>query len=137
MPILVDTGPLIALADRRDPYHEVISRFVFETSDVLLVPVTILPEADYMIAEAVGGYAAGAMIRSVADGELQLEPVLSSDLMRCVDLMHQYSDSDIGFVDASVVAVAERLRITRILTLDRRHFGMIRPTHCPAFELIP
>ena len=51
--------------------------------------------------------------------------------------MRQYADSNIGFVDASIVAVAERLDIRKVLTLDRRHFGVIRPRHCPALDILP
>jgi predicted nucleic acid-binding protein len=51
--------------------------------------------------------------------------------------MRQYADSDIGFVDASIVAVAERLNVRKIVTLDRRHFGLIRPRHCEAFAILP
>lgn len=68
---------------------------------------------------------------------MQIEPVLPVDLPRIIELMRQYADSDIGFVDASLVAVAERLGIRRVLTLDRRHFGLIRPRHCPALEIVP
>ena len=64
-------------------------------------------------------------------------PAVPADVARCAELIDQYADSDIGFVDASIVAVAERLAITHILTLDRRHFGMLRPRHCSYFTLVP
>jgi predicted nucleic acid-binding protein len=60
-----------------------------------------------------------------------------ADLRRSLDLLTEYADNAIGLVDASIVAVAERLGITRILTLDRRHFQSIRPRHCSTFEIIP
>lgn len=44
---------------------------------------------------------------------------------------------DLDFVDALIVAIAERLNITRLLTLDRRDFQIIRPKHCNSFELLP
>jgi hypothetical protein len=56
---------------------------------------------------------------------------------RAVDLLGQYEALKIGYVDASVVAIAERFRVTKILTTDRRHFNAIRPAHCRAFELLP
>ncbi len=46
-------------------------------------------------------------------------------------------DSRLDFVDATVIAIAERLNITRILTIDKRDFGMVRPTHADAFDLLP
>jgi uncharacterized protein len=60
-----------------------------------------------------------------------------ADFPRIVELMRQYADNGIGFVDASVVAVAERLNVRTVLTLDRRHFGAIRPRHCTALEILP
>lgn len=110
---------------------------VERADDVPIVPIAVLPEADYPISTHVGPDLALALLRSVTDGELLLEPVTIDDLRRAVALMERYRDASIGLVDASVVAVAERLGITRVLILDRRHFRMIRPRHCAAFELVP
>ncbi len=107
------------------------------TSDVLPVPVMVLPEADYLVANRLGVRVELAMLRAIVGGKFRLAPVTADDLSRCVELIEQYADSDIGLVDASLVAVAERLRITRILTLDRRHFRMLRLRHCDAFEFVP
>jgi len=51
--------------------------------------------------------------------------------------LKQYADANIGLVDASLVAVAERLGINTIITTDRRHFSLIKPAHCSAFTLLP
>lgn len=66
-----------------------------------------------------------------------IEDLREADVRRAADVMAVYLDSPIGFVDASIVAMAERLGVTRILTTDRRHFGLVRPSHVPAFELVP
>jgi uncharacterized protein len=137
MSLLVDTGALIALADARDRYHSDVLASVEGTSEPLLIPVTVLPEADYLLTRDIGPSAAVAVLRSVQMGEFQLESLVPTDLTRCIELLSQYADSNIGFVDASIAAIAERLRITRILTLDRRHFRLLRPRHCAAFELLP
>jgi predicted nucleic acid-binding protein len=63
--------------------------------------------------------------------------VTDDDLRRCADVLDTYSDSQIDFVDASVMAVAERLGAHRIYTLDRRDFSIMRPRHVDAFELLP
>ena len=137
MPVLVDTNVLVALADASDPHHAAVVGFMASTSDVLLVPITVVPEVDYLVTRTMGIQAALAVLQSVRSGEFMLEGVTMADFDRGIELVGQYADGDIGFVDASIVAIAERLRITRILTLDRRHFGMVRPKHCPAFELVP
>jgi len=61
----------------------------------------------------------------------------NEDFRRSFQLLETYSDVNIGFVDASLVAIAERLKISRILTTDRKHFSIIRPRHCHTFELLP
>jgi predicted nucleic acid-binding protein len=60
-----------------------------------------------------------------------------ADPLRIAELVAQYRDLPLGTVDGSIVAAAERLGITAVATVDRRHFGVIRPRHAPAFELLP
>jgi uncharacterized protein len=137
MAILVDTSAIVALVDAADDDHQEVVRCVMNTDDVLLVPVTILPEADFLIAERVGVRGELALLQDIVAGGFGLESVTVADVARSAELIDQHADSDIGFVDASIVAVAERLAITRILTLDRRHFGLLRPRHCAYFTLVP
>ncbi len=68
---------------------------------------------------------------------VQVEPVAIEDLQRVHEILEQYADSQLDFTDATIVAIAERLNITRVYTLDRRDFSMIRPNHCDYFELLP
>src|SRR5437867_2225577 len=109
--------------------HPHIRKYMHEHKDILLLPMTVLFEADYLVATRLGLPTELRMLNAVASGEFRLEQVTAADLPRSIELIRQYADSNIGFVDASIVAVAERLRIGRILTLDRRHFGMFRPRH--------
>lgn len=67
----------------------------------------------------------------LASGNLIPEPAASSDWLRIAELVARYSDLPLGTVDASVVATAERLAITEVATLDRRHFTVVRPTKGP------
>jgi len=136
-PILVDTGPLYAMADRDDDWHSRVVRFLERSPDELIVPVAVLPEAAYLLATHLGPEAERKLVRSVASGEMALEEITPQDLRRALDLLHRYATARIGFVDAAVVATAERLKISRILTTDRRDFSLIRPRHCRAFELLP
>jgi predicted nucleic acid-binding protein len=134
---LVDTSSLLAIADRRDAGHLTVTRLLLDLPDELIVPVSVLPEADYLITERVGSLVAIRVLEGIARKEMKLEQVTNADLIRSLELMRQYADSNIGFVDASIVAVAERLNIRKVITLDRRHFGPIRPRHCPALEILP
>jgi predicted nucleic acid-binding protein len=73
----------------------------------------------------------------VAGGALLPEPVAAADWLRVAELVWQYRDLPLGTVDAAVIAAAERLGVTTIATLDRRHFGVVKPSHADAFELVP
>ena len=137
MPILADTSALFALADVADREHGAVLNFIAALRDSVVVPVTVLPELDYLLADRLGLVAELAMLQPIIAGELRLEGFTPTDLQRSVELIEQYADNTIGLVDASIVAMAERLRITRILTLDHRHFRMFRPKHCAAFDLVP
>lgn len=53
------------------------------------------------------------------------------------DLVEQYDNLPLGGSDASVVALAERLGVTTVMTLDRRHFSVVRPRHVATFTLLP
>lgn len=135
--IILDTVSLVAIADRSDRWHRAVVDYLEAVDDVLILPVTVLPEADYLVTRQVGAAAGLAMLRSIAAGELQLEPFTRADLERTLQVLVQYADSRIGLVDASIVAIAERLRIERVLTVDQAHFRMFRPRHCAAFAVVP
>ena len=107
------------------------------TGPDLLVPVTVVPEVTYLLETRLGPRAAEAFVRSLADGELPVEGVGAEDVRRAADLMVAYRDLPLGFVDASVIAIAERLGIREVLTTDRRHFGVVRPRHVEALRLAP
>jgi uncharacterized protein len=136
-PVLVDTGPLYAIADRDDDWHLRTVRFIESLRDELVIPVTVLPEAAYLLSAHLGAAAEQKLVQSVVNGEMVVEELTIQDLRRTLELLRRYEDARIGFVDATVVAIAERLRIHRILTTDRRDFSLIRPRHCKEFELLP
>jgi len=137
MTILVDTSALFALGNADDRHNAEVSALVNNATEPLVVPITVLPEACYLYRTRLGYHAEIALITSLASGELLLEQVALADVQRAVELMGDYADARLGFVDSSVVAIAERLNIRRIATLDRRDFSIVRPRHCPAFTLLP
>ena len=137
MAILIDTGPIYALADRDDAYHHRVSQFLSTNQELLVLPITVLPEACYLLRKFLGTEVERSVIQSVIRGEMRLENLSRPDLARTNEVLAQYGSSGVDFVDASIVAVAERLAITKLLTIDRRHFAIIRPRHCDAFQLLP
>lgn len=135
MPLLVDTGVVYALADRRDAWHTRVRTYLSEHPDTLLAPVTILAEVTYLLRERIGPGAELAFIRSIAKGEMAVEPLQRQDISRAQSLMDTYGE--LGFVDTTVAAIAERLKVPVIATTDRHHFGAIRPVHRERFVLVP
>jgi len=99
--------------------------------------VLVITEVAYLIGTRLGVDAEVRFLGDLAAGEFAIEAVMASDWLRIAKLVSQYRDLQLGTVDGSVVAAAERLRITEIATLDRRHFSIVRPTHTDAFELVP
>jgi uncharacterized protein len=135
MPVLVDTGILYALADADDEWHERARDWADETTELLIVPVTVLPEVSYLLHARLGPAAAAAFVRSLVAGELDVEMLRRGDLERVLELMLRYPQ--LGFVDVSVVAIAERLRTKALATTDRRHFSRVVPRHAPQLQLLP
>ena len=124
--------------DRRDRWHDTVRVWwAGPDSASVLVPEPTLPEVCHLLARRAGAHAEARFIRSVANGEFTLARLQKGDLGRAADLMVAYADLPLGFVDAAIVAVAERLRARTLLTTDRKHFGVIRPRHAEAFELVP
>lgn len=107
-----------------------------DRGDVLL-PVTVLPEISYLVQRRLGVQAELRFVRAVADGEFTIEALESADVERAAELLEAYRDLAIGFVDASVIAVAERLDTASVLTVDRRHFSVVRPRHVERLTLVP
>jgi predicted nucleic acid-binding protein len=135
MPLLVDTGVLYALVDRTDAWHAPAVEYLKRTRPTLLVPVTVIPEAAYLVRTRLGAREEAALINGFLDGGIAVEPLRDPDLTRAAALMETYPD--LGFTDCTVVAMAERLALTTIATTDRRHFGVVRPRHATRFALVP
>jgi uncharacterized protein len=91
----------------------------------------------YLVATRLGTDPEVRFLGDLAAGAFICDPVRAGDWLRIAELVSRYRDLPLGTVDASVVTAAERLQTTTIATLDRRHFGVVRPAHAPAFELLP
>lgn len=137
MALILDTSVLLAAVDRRERDHAACRKVLEEGERPLVLPAPILPELDYLVSERVGTAPMLLVVRDViADGYRVYDPD-AEDYERIVEIMDRYADQDVGFVDASVLAIAERLDEPKVATLDRRHFSVMRPRHCDALELLP
>lgn len=135
--ILADTGAVYALIDASDAWHGRVREWWKQTTDAILVPVTVLPEVCYLLHTRIAPAAELAFVDSLAHGEFAVEPLEPDDVSRAAAVMSEYADLGLGFVDATIVAMAERLRVKGIATTDRRHFGVVRPRHSRMLTLLP
>ena len=136
MSLIVDTSGVLALLDANDPAHGACVA-VASADDQLVVPPLALVEIDYWCRKKDATHALAAFLSDIRNGAYELASLSMSDVQRAFELGEQYRDLDIGLVDASVIALAERLQITNVLTLDRRDFSVVRPRHCAALTLLP
>lgn len=136
MTALLDTGFVLALLAENDSRHTVCMQ-VMENEPNPLLPTPLLTELAYMVIRDAGYGPFIKFLRFALAGTPRLVYPVAADFARAADLMEQYADSRLDFVDCSITAMAERLNISRILTIDQRDFRMIRPSHIPAFEILP
>jgi hypothetical protein len=135
--VILDTGIVYAAADKKDSWHEKTVGFLANFRGRLIIPSTVIPEACYLLNTYLGQSAEIAFVNSINNKELAVEHFNFEDLERCIALLKKYGDLNLGFVDASVIAISERLKVYKIMSTDRRHFSAVRPKHCDALILLP
>ena len=138
--IICDTGPLVAAALSNDSDHLACVQLVtglHAAGTELLIPAPVIAEVGYLLAREAGPHVESLFLRSLADGDFSTVELTRADYARMADLVVTYGSLPLGTTDASVVAVAERLKLTDVATLDRRHFTVVRPNHVNALNLLP
>lgn len=137
MTLIVDAGPLVASADLRDCRRLDVQRRLVESSGPLVIPAVVTAEADYLLGRRVGERARRGFLDDLASRRFEVECLTDLEYAKVATLERQYADLALGLADLSIVVIAARLRCTRILTFDERHFRAIRPLYGDAFELLP
>ena len=123
--------------DEDDRDHEASLELLESHEGPLVVPQLVVTEVAYLLETRLGWHSEIRFLGDLVAGNLITEPVLPPDWIRIAELVAAYHDLPLGTVDASVIAAAERLHISTVATLDRRHFGVVRPKHVRAFDLLP
>jgi uncharacterized protein len=134
---LVDANFLIALYSLRDKFHVRAAEFAASVSLSFIYPQVILPEVVYNLQERGGTQLKQAFLNDFPSRASNIQPIEQADLVRVAAIMTQYQSANFDFVDCCLMALAERLNITQIVTFDRRDFSIFRPTHCPYYDLLP
>jgi predicted nucleic acid-binding protein len=137
MNTLVDTGFSLAVFSKNDKNHILARRHFSAVSGALLLPAITLPEVTYHLHQLGGSNTVSSALRAIQRSRFEIIDMISEDYQQSATILEKYADTRIDFVDACIMALAERLKITRILTFDRRDFGIYRPAHCEQFDLLP
>ena len=135
MAVLLDTGVIYALADTDDRWHARCREWLRENREPLLVPATVLPEAAFLVRARLGSKAELKLARALARGELQVEHPTRADLERAAAIMEAQPELD--FVDSTLVALAERLKVASVATTDRRRFDHVLAARGLRCTLVP
>ena len=134
--VIADTGFIVALANLSDPKHQIVKEYYLEYQTILM-PQTVLAEVAYLIGRESGIKTVSNFLKGLSKSRFLVISITSEDILRTAEILEQYLDSRIDFVYASVMAIAERLNIITILTLDQRDFNLYRPKNCSHFYLLP
>lgn len=135
--VLIDSSGLIGFADKSSRSRKAISSVIDNMAYEIILPASVIPEASYVIGTRLGYTALLSFVRDLTQNPPPIENLLLSDYERISEVMSIYASLRLDFVDASILALAERLNVTHVLTLDRRDFNVLRPKHCTHLELLP
>jgi len=137
MTAILDTSFLFALTAQKDQNHRRVLAVAQKLNEPLLLPCVVIPEICYLIASRLGHSKMRGFLENLSSSDIRLESITVEDLSRMNEILKQYADSQLDFADTAIMTIAERKNVTRVLTLDRRDFSLVRPKHCDYFEILP
>lgn len=132
---VVDSGPLLAAANKADPDHRACVEALRDPAYRLVIPALCVAEVSYLLGRRSGPETEARFLRAL--GEFDVRAPAPEEWTRIAQLVAEYADFPLGGTDASVISLAERLGTDLVITLDRRHFGAVRPEHCERFRILP
>lgn len=135
-PLILDTSGIVALYDADSREHKTFVAAAFAPGVARILPAAILSEVDYMLSERVNPRAGTLFLDGVAEGFFEVEPFTHDDARYAQRTIARYPALSLGLADCAVMSLAERLGCPRILTTDRRHFLVVKPTAFAAFEIV-
>ena len=135
--IILDTSGLLAAIDASQRQHEAARRALERASPPWILSPFVLAELDYLLATRVGQAAERALLAEVGRGVYRLEAFEADDIAAAERLIGRHADLQIGLADASIVVLANRHGVRDLLTLDERHFRVLRGPGGRPFRLLP
>ena len=137
MTLVVDAGPLVALADEREPRRLEILKLLREEGGHLFIPAPVTAELDYLLGQRFGPPARRAFLEDLRARRYESPGLDARDYEDALELARRYADLNLGLAHLSVVVIAQKLGTRRILTFDERHFRVVRPLQGGLFTVLP
>ncbi len=134
--LVVDTSVLFAALARREQHHDACADLL-RAEARLVVPAPVVTETCMMVDRRIGPRHEAQLLTALHQGAFEIADLDAPDYGRAAELVAGYENLRLGFVDAAVIAVAERLGATRLATLNYRDFTVVRPAHVESFTLVP
>lgn len=135
--IIADTSGLVAFFSESGHQHEQVVAWLEKNDQAMVVAPYVIAELDYLVATRKGVDAELAVLSELAGGAYELAAMGAEDLDTAREVVRRYRDLGIGIADASLVVLAQRYRTRTILTLDHKHFSVLRPLGGGVFKIVP
>lgn len=135
--MIVDTSALLAYLDANEPEHHAVTGVIDAAPGPLVVSPYVLAELDYLVLSRHGGAAEHAVLDELASGAWELAQMTQGRLTAALEVVRRYADQPIGLADASNIVLADAYRTQQIVTLDRRHFSVLRFRDGAGVEILP
>ncbi len=135
--MIIDTSALLAYFDTDEPDHQAVAAVLDNADEPLVVSPYVVAELDYLVASRLGVVAELAVLAELAGGAWDLPAIDGEGLKGAHAVIERYADQRIGVADASNVVLAARHRTQTIVTLDHRHFDVLRPLAGGRFTVLP
>jgi uncharacterized protein len=135
--VIVDTSALLAYFDADEPDHAAVAAVIEDTDEPLVISPYVVAELDYLVASRLGAASELAVLAELAGGAWDLAAIDAETLRDARAVVERYADQQIGVADASNVVLAAHYRTQTIVTLDHRHFDVLRPLAGGRFTVLP
>lgn len=133
--LLVDTNVWLAAADRRSVRHRESVALLAAHAGKLASPVPVIAETSWPRSARPAAH--HQFLGPVGAGHLNAVDLTNDDWARSINICHEYQDLRLDLMVACIIAIAERLGVTTIATMNHRDFAVVRPAHRDAFDLVP
>jgi predicted nucleic acid-binding protein len=135
--IIADTSALLAFFNRDDPKCEAVAHAIELEPDAPVISPYVIAELGYLMMERWGVDPELAVLQELVNGAWDFPAIDVADLAVAARIIERYRDQAVGVTDASIVVLADRYHTRTVLTLDHRHFDVLRPLSGGRFNVVP